>query len=98
MLHEAENRVRIEGLLSETDLKYGSFVKNGETIETIGGTIKVLVEQVVNAVPLHLEIPVHLFSQKYKKDGGLNPSYESIQRVKDAKVLIRFVLLAQKSR
>lgn len=83
MLHEAENRVRIEGLLSETDLKYGSFVKNGETIETIGGTIKVLVEQVVNAVPLHLEIPVHLFSQKYKKDGGLNPSYESIQRVKE---------------
>ena len=83
MLHEAENKVKIEGLLSETDLKYGSFVKDGNTIETIGGTIKVLVEQVVNGIPLKLEIPVNLFSQKYKKDGDLNPSYESIQRVKE---------------
>ena len=54
MLHEAENRVKIEGLLSETDLKYGSFVKDGNTIETIGGTIKVLVEQVVNG-PITLD-------------------------------------------
>ena len=30
---QAENRVKIEGILAETDLKYGSFVKNGETIE-----------------------------------------------------------------
>lgn len=83
MLHQAENRVRIEGLLAETDLKYGSFVKDGQSVETVGGTIKVLVEQVVNGVPQSLEIPVHLFSQKYKKDGGINPAYESIARVKD---------------
>ena len=83
MLHEAENRVKIEGLLSETDLKYGSFVKDGNTIETIGGTIKVLVEQVVNGVPLKLEIPVNLFSKKYTNDGRDNPAYESIQRVKE---------------
>ena len=83
MLHEAENYVRIEGLLSETDLKYGSFVRDGKTVETIGGMIKVLVEQVVNGVPLKLEVPVHLFSQKLKRDGTNNPAYESIQRVKE---------------
>ena len=30
MIREAENVARIEGILSETDLKYGSFEKNGE--------------------------------------------------------------------
>ena len=45
---QAQNVCRIEGLLAETDLKYGSFVKNGETVETVGGTIKVLVEQEIN--------------------------------------------------
>ena len=43
MLRQAENRCRIEGILSEINLKYGSFVKNGVNVDNIGGNIKVLV-------------------------------------------------------
>lgn len=78
---QAENRCRIEGLLAETDLKYGSFERNGETVETVGGTIKVLVEQTINGKENDLEVPVYLFSTKYTKKGAINPSYESIEKV-----------------
>lgn len=83
MLREANNFARIEGLLLETDLNYGSFVKDGKTIETIYGQIKVLVEQVVNGKPESYEIPVRMFSQKYTKAGTINPSYASIEDVKN---------------
>ena len=43
-MREALNDVTIEGILSEIDLNYGSFQKDGSTIETIGGSIKVRVE------------------------------------------------------
>lgn len=78
---QAENRCRIEGILAETDLKYGSFEKNGQTVETVGGTIKVLVEQEINGKKNNLEVPVYLFSSKYTKKGTINPSYESIEKV-----------------
>lgn len=81
MLRQAENRIKLEGILSETDLKYGSFVKNGDTVESIGGSIKVLVEQTVNGNPVTLEVPVHMFSTKYTRAGKINPAYESIERV-----------------
>ena len=81
MLRQAENKVKIEGILSEIDLKYGSFLKNGEPTETIGGNIKVLVEQEINKVPTVLEVPVYMFSTKYTKAGKVNPSYESIETV-----------------
>jgi hypothetical protein len=81
MFRQAENKVKIEGILSEIDLKYGSFQKNGADVETIGGSIKVLVDQVVNGEEVHLEIPVHMFSTKYTKTGKINPSYESIETV-----------------
>jgi len=80
-MRQAENRVKIEGILAETDLKYGSYLKNGENVETIGGMIKVLVKQEINGTPVELEIPVYMFSGKYTKAGKLNPSYESIERV-----------------
>lgn len=44
MLREAENIVRIEGILSEIDIKPGSYEKDGKTVENIGGSIKVKVE------------------------------------------------------
>lgn len=45
MLRQAKNIVRIEGILSEINLKYGSFVNKstGATVDNIGGNIKVLV-------------------------------------------------------
>lgn len=78
---QAENRVRIEGILAESDLKYGSFTRNGSEVESIGGNIKVLVEQEINGEKIDLEIPVYMFSSKYTKAGKLNPSYESIEKV-----------------
>ena len=81
MLREAENIVKIEGILSETDLKYGSYVKNGKPVENISGTIKIKVSQQINGEDTNLEIPVHMFANKKKNDGSNNPAYESIERI-----------------
>ena len=82
-MRQAENKVRIEGILAENDIEYGSYVKAGKTIECIRGTIKVLVEQMVNGAEVVNEIPVSMFSAKYKNDGNINPAYESIERIKN---------------
>jgi hypothetical protein len=81
MLKQAENSVKIEGILSEIDLKTGSTVKNGKTIEYIGGSIKVRVTQMINGQEVDLDIPVYMFSNKLTNAGGPNPAYESINRV-----------------
>lgn len=88
MLREAENRVKIEGVLSEIDLKYGSFMKGGKPVETIGGVIKIQVDQQIGGVPATLEIPVHMFSTKYTKKGAANPAFESIEKVMNEYVSI----------
>jgi hypothetical protein len=80
-MRQAENRVKIEGILAETDLRYTSYEKNGQTVEAIGGQIKVLVHQEINGTQTTLEIPVQMFSRKYKNNGGINPSYTSIEKV-----------------
>ena len=79
----AENKVRIEGILSEVDLEYGSFQKDGKTIDCIRGLIKILVNQNINGVPTNNEIPVHMFASKFTNKGTLNPAYESIEKVKN---------------
>ena len=77
MLRQAENKCRIEGILSEINLKYSSYVKNGATIDTVGGDIKVLVPQDENS----LIIPVYMFAPKLTNSGKPNPAYESIEKV-----------------
>ena len=89
MLRQAENKVRIEGILSEINLKYGSFVKNGVTVDNIGGNIKVLVHQTINGEDVALEIPVYMFATKLTNAGKPNPAYESIE-----KVMTEFVSIA----
>lgn len=82
MLKQAENRGKIEGILLETNLKYGSFEKNGQKVDTVGGEITVEVDKEVNSAPVTYQIPVSLYAQKYKKDGKtLNPAYTSIETV-----------------
>ena len=88
MLQTKENTVKIEGILSEIDIKTGSFVKNGATVESVGGTIKVRVNQDINGVDTELEIPVHLFASKYTNAGAPNPAYESISRIMNEYVSI----------
>ena len=88
MMREAENIVKIEGLLSETDLKYGSFEKNGEKRNSIGGVIKIQVNQEVNGESITLEVPVHMFASEYTNKGTKNPAYQSIERIMNEYVSI----------
>lgn len=81
MLRQANNKCHIEGILSEINLKYGSYVKNGKTIENIGGNIMVLVHQNINGEDTSFNIPVYLYSAKLTNDGRSNPAYESIEKV-----------------
>ena len=88
MLREAENVVRIEGILSETDLKYGSFDKNNSQVNFIGGVIKIQVNQEINGEAVTLEVPVHMFASEYTNKGTKNPAYQSIERIKNEYVSI----------
>ena len=81
MLRQAENKCRIEGILSEINIDYKSFVKDGKTVEAIGGNIKVHTEQMINGETKILEIPVQMFATKLTSKGTSNPAYESIERV-----------------
>ena len=81
MLESKENSVKIEGILSEIDLEAGSYVKDGKTIEKIGGSIKVRVNQMLNGVETELDIPVYMFANKLTNKNTPNPAYASIERV-----------------
>ena len=81
MLKQADNTVRIEGLLSEIDLKYTTFMKKGEQVNAIGGVIKIHVNQEINGVPTELEVPVHMFASEFTNAGSKNPAYQNIERV-----------------
>ena len=87
-MRQAENKVHIEGILSESDIEYGSFQKNGKPVECIRGVIKVLVNQTVNGVPMNNEIPVYMFAGKTTNAGRPNPAYESIEKIKNEYVSI----------
>lgn len=88
MLRQAENRVKVEGILSEIDIKPGSFNKNGKTMESIGGHIIVKVIQKISGVEKELSIPVYMFASKLTNKGTPNPAYESIKKVANEYVSI----------
>ena len=85
MIKEAENKVTIEGLLSEDDLSYGSFKKRStnEMVNSIGGTIKVQVNQNIDGKPVMLEVPVHMFASETTNKGTKNPAYQNIEKIKN---------------
>lgn len=82
------NIVKIEGILSEVDLKYSTFTKNNVEVKGVGGSIKVRVDTVINGVETQLEIPVHMFASQLTKNGTANPAYESIERIMNEYVSI----------
>lgn len=86
MFREAENRVVVEGILSEVNLQYGSYTSkyDGSTVENINGSIKVLVNQNGKSN----EVPVYMYSNKLTKAGKINPAYEAIEKVKNEFVSI----------
>ena len=85
MIREAENKVRIEGLLSEINIGDKSYLNKvtGEMTPAIGGWIKVQVNQNINGEEVTLEIPVHLFANKYTKKNTDNLAYKNIEEIKD---------------
>ncbi len=86
MLKTKENKVTIEGIVSEVDFRDGSFMRDGSPINSFGGTVKVRVTQKINGVDTELEIPVHAFAAQRKRDGNANPIYESLKKyVEDTK-------------
>lgn len=82
------NVVKIEGILSEIDIDYKDFKKNGVDTKAIGGVIKVRVNTNINGTDTELEIPVHMFAAQLTNNGTPNPAYESIARIKDEYVSI----------
>lgn len=88
MLRQAENKVKIEGILAEIDIKPGSFNKNGQTMESIGGSITVKVTQKISGEEKELAIPVHMFASKLTNKGTPNPAYESIKKIADEYISI----------
>lgn len=90
-IRQSNNRVDIEGILVSTDLKKGSFQKDGQTKETIGGVIIVRVDQEINGKKVQSDIPVHMFSTKLTRNGTVNPSYESIETIMNEFVSIAAV-------
>ena len=88
MLRQAENREKIEGIIAEIDIKPGHFNKNGQMMESIGGSIVVKVTQKISGEEKELAIPVHMFASKLTNKGTPNPAYESIKKVMDEYVSI----------
>ena len=80
-MFQTENSVRVQGILSEINIKHGSYMKNGQPMETLGGNIKIKTSQVMNGEKVELDVPIHMFSTKYKNDGEINPAYEAIERI-----------------
>lgn len=88
MLRQAENKCKIEGILAEIDIRPGSFKKNGQDMESIGGSIVVKVTQTISGEEKELSIPVHMFASKLTNKGTPNPAYESIKKIADEYVSI----------
>lgn len=76
-MRQAENKVRIEGIVSEIDINEISFTKNGQTKEALSGKVIIRVPQESGA----LEIPVHCFAPRLTNKGTPNPAYDSISRL-----------------
>jgi hypothetical protein len=88
MLYQAENKVKIEGILSEINIEPTSFKKNGIDQEALRGNILVKVNQTINGQEKELVIPVNMFAPKVTNKGTPNPAYNSIQKIKNEFVSI----------
>jgi hypothetical protein len=78
-MRQAENKVYIEGILAEVDIKEGSFVRDGSNVDYISGDIKVKVSQELNGETKDIEVPVNMYATKLTKKGTPNPAYKSIK-------------------
>lgn len=82
-MKQCENRVKIEGILSEIDLVDGEFTREGKTMPYIKGNVKVKVNYIYENTEYDIDVPVEVFVTKWTKNGTVNPAYKSIEDVKD---------------
>lgn len=84
MLETKDNKVKLEGILSEVDLKPTTFTKDGKEVKAVGGQIKIRIAQKLNKNDTHdtiLEVPVQMFAAALTNKGTPNPAYENIMKV-----------------
>lgn len=86
MLRQAENKVNIEGIVSEMDVRHGEAKSTGKPY--IMADLKVRLNQDINGETRDIELPVKFFAMKDTKTGGVNPSYTSIKKMEDTFVSI----------
>lgn len=78
MLNQAENKVFIEGILSEINVREGAFNKNGNSVPYLSGDIIVKVNETIDNKMVENDIPVSFFVTKYTNSGSENPAYKSV--------------------
>lgn len=89
MLRQAENNVKIEGILSEINLEESSYNdSNNVKHDIIKGSITVKVDKEILGKMQTLYIPVHVYADKHTRKGTVNPAYESAKRIMDSYVSI----------
>lgn len=81
-MKQADNVVKIEGLLSENKLERISYSRNGVNTEAIGGSviIKSKTHDAQGNVQ-DIEVPVYAFANKFKADGTPNKIYLGLEKV-----------------
>lgn len=84
MLAQAENKVTIEGILSEISVREGEFKSNktGTMMPYLSGEIKIRVNQEINKIMTEMEVPVTFFASKYTNAGSENSAYKSINELR----------------
>lgn len=84
-MRQAENKVFIEGLLSEVDINEITYKKNGVDVKALSGSIKVRVDQENKDGSITtLEIPVHLFANELNSKGEPNSAFKSTRTIMDS--------------
>lgn len=77
---QSVNSVYISGILTELDIREGR-TKDGR--DYVSGSATVRVEQEIKGIAQESEIPIRMFSMKYKANGDENPIYSRILGYKD---------------
>lgn len=82
------NNFKIEGILSDINLEYGSFEKNGVTNKVIRGSYTLRVEQKICGENQTLEVPIYVFATEKKKSGDTNEAYANLEKMMNSYVSI----------
>lgn len=84
-MEQTKNKVFINGILAETDIKYSDYTNaQGTRVEAISGSVTILVETDKG----NCQVPVRIYANKLKGDGTPNKLYLEFEKVKNEMVSI----------